>query len=200
MHHAYLYRSSAEFRLEHFAGYFPDKAEVTKRAFATIGIDEVRSIIREVMLMPGGEKAHHVIILEAERITHEAEQAMLKVFEDPRPGVTLVLKLPVGYQLIATLRSRFFELEPASSTETGPEFEEFLALSYRDRLALIADRTTKKDTAWLMVIKNGLRVWLEQSAPETNLALYQLVVTNLNQRGASNKMLLEVLALSLPKR
>lgn len=200
MHHAYLYRHEADFSPENFSDFFPAEFSVTTKRFLSIGIDEVRDIIREVMLTPNGNLNNHVIILEADHLTHEAEQAMLKVFEDLRPGVTLVLKLPPGYQLIGTLKSRFFELGQASELEVNFEFTNFLSLTYSERLATIADHTANKNTAWITAMKKGLSAWLIKTAPQNNLSAYELIISNLNQRGAANKMLLEELALRLPKR
>jgi hypothetical protein len=197
MHHAYLYRGQEPFSLSGYAKFFPDNSHISHRHYDTIGIPEVRAIIREVILTVAGESAHHVLILEAGNLTNEAEQAMLKVFEDPRPGVSLVLILPPGYQLIATLRSRFYELPVVNSDEVVSEFLTFKDLSYAARLEMISDRLNKKDSQWVDAIKKGLLVWLGQAHGQDQVELLSFVVTHLKQRGASNKLLLEELALTL---
>jgi len=60
-----------------------------------------------------------VLVREAERLTEEAQNALLKTLEEPRPGVILVLECSAPASLLATVRSRlmrvdFGALEPAA--------------------------------------------------------------------------------------
>jgi len=74
---------------------------------ATIGIEDVRNRIREPLsrrAFAGGRKI--VVIPEAERMTPQAQNALLKILEDPVGQSTLLLIAPgVGYML-PTVRSR----------------------------------------------------------------------------------------------
>jgi len=197
MHHAFLYRGSEPFVFSSFSDFFPEDSAISHWKYTSIGIPEVRLIIREVMLTPVGISNHHVLILETTTLTSEAEQAMLKVFEEPRSGVSLVLVLPPGYQLINTLRSRFHEWLVVSDSEIGDDFMTFKNSSYEERLNLISDKLNKKDNHWVSVMKNGLGTWLSNAEDKDQIEVLTFVLTNLNQRGASNKLLLEELALTL---
>lgn len=197
MHHAYLYRSDTRFDLESWPQLVPDKISVARRRYDVIGIDEVRSIIREVMLTPLEGSGHRVLVLETAGLTHEAAQAMLKVFEEPRSGITLVLALPAGYELVPTLRSRFFELVVPDKISLNPDFQDFLGLSVADRLATITSRLNAEDALWLSNLKQGLVAWLKLNPPIVGLPTYEFIVSRLGTRGSSHKMLLELLALTL---
>lgn len=57
--------------------------------------------------MNGEQKA---IVVSALRLFHEAQNAMLKIFEEPPAGTTLMLVIPSEGMLLPTLRSRLLPL------------------------------------------------------------------------------------------
>ena len=74
---------------------------------ATIGIEDVRNRVREPLsrrAFAGGRKI--VIIPEAERMTPEAQNALLKTLEDPVGESTLLLIAPGTGYMLPTVRSR----------------------------------------------------------------------------------------------
>lgn len=88
-----------------------------------------------------------VVIVSATRFFHEAQNALLKIFEEPPEGTTIILILPAEGLLLPTLRSR---LLPLSSSDAGSGagvsavVEAFLEADAKGREKLIAkllDRT-----------------------------------------------------------
>jgi DNA polymerase-3 subunit delta' len=62
-----------------------------------------------------------VVVREAERMTEEAQNALLKTLEEPRPGVVLVLEASAPLVLLATVRSRLvrLDLQRLSAADVG---------------------------------------------------------------------------------
>lgn len=53
---------------------------------------------------------HKALIISASRLFHEAQNALLKFFEEPPAGTTIILVLPAEGMLLPTLRSRLISL------------------------------------------------------------------------------------------
>lgn len=72
----------------------------------TVGVDSVRELIREAGLIPiEGERSVY-LISRAERMQPPAQNALLKIFEEPPPGVTIILLTESRRALLPTVRSR----------------------------------------------------------------------------------------------
>ena len=167
------------------------------------GIDDSRNVIKSAYTQPniGTRK---LIVVKIESITVEAQQALLKVLEEPPLSTVFLFMLQIGCSILPTLQSRFQEYKPNSTNVeviTNNDFELFCKLNYKERLEIIAKKIEKSDIKWILDIKEGLARMLISSVsilrPST-LSSLNMVVMNLNTRGASNKMLLEELSLLVP--
>jgi DNA polymerase-3 subunit delta' len=89
------------------AGNFPDYFWISQGDKASIGIEAVRTVISELALRPYSDKGVRVVVFEnAHLLTLEAQNALLKLLEEPPVG-TLVLLLAVHLEsLLVTVRSR----------------------------------------------------------------------------------------------
>lgn len=92
--------------------------------------------------------AHKVVIIAASRAYHEAQNALLKLFEEPSPGTYLFFVLPSLGGLLPTLRSRVGVLD-VSLKRAGsvvPEAaKQFVKASREKRSAMIKKLTSGKD-------------------------------------------------------
>ena len=69
-----------------------------------------RDLVRELALH-GYRGVRRVVVLgDVEFATHEAANALLKFFEEPAPGVVVVLTSSAAGSLLETIRSRFVEI------------------------------------------------------------------------------------------
>lgn len=182
-------------------GEVDDSVEIRKISFESIGIGEVRKIISDANLRPNyGDTC--LLVVVAKFITFEAEQALLKVLEEPPLSTKFLFVIPNSLSLLSTLESRFFDLSlPSSSPAPKSEvFLDFLAMNYADRMKEVASRMLKKDATWQEEIKKGLGIFLanQKDISVEKLKILGMVLKTLGTRGASNKMLLEELSLSLP--
>jgi DNA polymerase-3 subunit delta' len=88
---------------------------------ANIGIDQVRAIRSEVAYGPYEGKYRVYIVTPADRIPPEAQNAMLKLLEEPPPRTVFVLVAESPHALLPTVVSRLqpvrFHLVPADEIE-----------------------------------------------------------------------------------
>lgn len=72
----------------------------------SIGVDDVRKIVSEANIMPFAGKRKVIIIYQAELMTHQAQNALLKTVEEPLPGVYFIILTRTIDDLLPTIRSR----------------------------------------------------------------------------------------------
>jgi len=89
----------------------------------SIGIDAVRNIKQFLYSKPVRSLRRTVIIDNAETLTNQAQNAILKIAEEPPPSGLLLLVLPNPEVILPTLQSRFQKVYfPRASTETVKNF------------------------------------------------------------------------------
>lgn len=199
-HHAVLFGSTAP--LTHIFDETNTLAFAAEYRLPQLGIDDVRTLITAAYRRPHGTDTIQTLLVATEFITEEAQQALLKIIEEPPLSTRFVFVLPHGYHLLPTLESRFERhKEEGETVQDISVFRAFKTASYSERLAQIEESTKKKDHAWQQEIKNGLAAYLLTHKTEVTLPVLkelEYVVRLLLTRGASNKFLLEHLALTLP--
>lgn len=186
--------------LEPYVTPGPDIHHIIKDALA---IDDVRGLIERAFRRPvvGTEV---VFVVVARSINHEAQHALLKILEEPPAYVRVYLVVPNAEHLLPTVRSRMALVESDHDTnlEQGTTFSDFIALSYGERVTLIGEKTKVKDTDWIDSIITGAEIYaqanISKQSPVGQVAV--LVSRYRSLRGASLKMLLEEIALTIPQR
>lgn len=168
----------------------------------TFGIDDARSLTSRahIRAVEGGERA---FLIQCNSITSEAQNALLKLFEEPPEQVTFHLIVSDEGILLPTLLSRLQLIAREEDPDDNENAATFLAMSYAARLEEIARRTKQKDTAWIESVVSGIERSVRDTTQAKDASLLSsllLVRSYLGTRGASAKMLLEELALSLPPR
>lgn len=138
MAHAYLTTGDIEQGIAHAVSYAKEHlgledagaTDLTVLRYVNFTIDDVRDFSQDAYAAPtqGDAKA---VVLAASRLFHEAQNAMLKLFEEPPAGTTLFLVVPSEGLVLPTLRSRL-TLLPGTSVGNGAGAR-FLALSQADR-------------------------------------------------------------------
>lgn len=114
----------------------------------SIKIEEVRNLIDEVYLKPTYSKRKVIIIDDADKMNMNAQNALLKVLEEPPVYATLILITSNKDKIIKTILSRVTEIKfsPLSNEELleiiGKDVEfDFARGSASKALALINDST-----------------------------------------------------------
>ena len=164
-------------------------------------IDDARTLSQDALQKPI-QAAHRVFVLVVTKLPEESQNALLKLFEEPPEQTRFYIVLPQEGMLIPTLQSRVsVEVSADAEHVHGEQFTTFLHNSYAKRLAHIADITKKKDLQEIEHIIRGAEVYASADPlrHQTLLATVLYVRKYGKTPGASAKMLLEELVLSLPQ-
>ncbi len=154
-----------------------------------------------------------VVIIAASRAYHEAQNALLKVFEEPPVGTYLFLILPSVGGLLPTLRSRVQILNNVEHSvfNISKSAEEFMTGSKEKRSAIIKKLTSGKDDEERRELRdeatalvNGIEAAAYQNLSlggETPKLLSDIATLRMHlyDRSAPVKMILEHLSLVIPK-
>ncbi len=87
-------------------GTCPDIYTIGRDGKATIGVDAVRPLHREVLIPPNDLDTKIYIIEDAETMTPQAQNALLLTLEEPPPYVLFLLLCNGADALLETIRSR----------------------------------------------------------------------------------------------
>lgn len=202
--HAHLCRgtsASIPEVVERMAGSI-SAADLVVRSYGDLGIDDAREIRERAMLRGLGDG--RLFIIAASSITVEAQNALLKTFEEPLAGAQFVILVPSPESLLPTLRSRMHRMHLESEEGSSPiDVRSFLASTPAQRIEMLKPLTAaeERDTAGVL----GFLCTLEQSlgaTPDGSHDLDALYRTRayVSDKGALRKSLLEHLALLLPVR
>lgn len=95
---------------------------------ASIGVSEVRDIIEEVYKRPYEGDKKVIVIYDAEKLTIQAQNALLKTIEEPPNGVYILLLTTNLESLLDTIKSRcqIYKLTPLNKEE----MIDFINLNY----------------------------------------------------------------------
>ena len=204
IHHAYIANFDLEndSLLKEFVANF-DLSDVEVIEVDLFGIDDSRDLIRRAYIQPKGTNNKKLLVVKSHSITVEAQQALLKILEEPPVTVIFLFLCKNIKSIIPTLKSRFFEYKSNTikEREDNKDFTDFCNLNYKERLLLIVKKVDDNDLVWLDNIKLGLAYFLTNSILSVNSqdrVVLSNIATYLGTRGASNKMLLEEFSLTMP--
>jgi DNA polymerase III delta prime subunit len=194
-------------------------SDVLTLRHSLLSVDDARKLRSLAELSPnnGDQK---VLIISASRLFHEAQNALLKLFEEPPAGTLLILVIPSEGILLPTLRSRLLPLpmsnEKKTSQHVSTEAQEFLKLGKAEREKFVtkildrakSDKDEEKQAARLAAthLIEGLthvahEKWQTEKSPAKQNEL-QLLLEDLNaflpilhERSAPLKLIFEHLLL-----
>lgn len=221
-HHAFVIEADREQGIKAARAYAKDtlgmklerNPDFVLLEYGLLSIDDARRIAEIASQKPlmGEQKA---IVIAADRAYHEAQNALLKVFEEPAPGAYLFLILPSLGGLLPTLRSRVQVLKITDIVSPYiPEIAgAFLNASKEKRSAVAKKLATGKDEDErranrdeALAIVNGVEAaayarFQEKPSGALGALLRDLALLrgHLHERSAPVRMILEHLALITPK-
>jgi hypothetical protein len=171
--------------------------------YETFGIDESRHI-KELHSTKAFSAGKRIFILEIKSITHEAQNSLLKIFEEPHEHTHFFILIPNASTLLPTLRSRLLIFEGEKSEHPGlADARNFLKLSVKDKITFVDDlakqisdeELSKSDAVQFLV---ALELLLAENPEKNKRALKAVLKARdyMNDRSPSIKQLLEFVALS----
>lgn len=184
-------------------GFPPGSADVYARAYASFGVDEARDIV-----LRAGTRAiqapYRAFVIATGVMTAEAQNALLKTFEDAPGGAAFFLIVPNPDTLLATVRSRAVRLVVPSERATDEGVRSFLQASPQERLDLLKPllETDERDMAAVFAFLAGIERVLASRATEKPVreglnAVYR-ARRFAGDKGSLLKPLLEHVALLVP--
>lgn len=168
------------------------------------GITMIRRIKKQALLKPAYSQQNAIIILEAQQLTHPAQQALLKFLEEPPTHSIIILTADRASSMLPTILSRcqLIKLKDQNDTDEGKDIELHKVLNdtnilHGKRMEL-AESITKNDPAlWIknyIITGRSLLLThlaegntqavkkLSQSLTAAQEAYQMLTTTNSNQR------------------
>lgn len=214
MAHAYVFAGNSEEGIEK-AKKFAKESEVLEFRYGLLSVDEARDLIALAQQGPK-EGKNKFLIVSATRFFHEAQNALLKLFEEPPRGVVIVLVVPTAGILLPTLMSRLTSLPGESLNESSSLAEEFLSSTPAKRETLIekllertkSDKDEEKQKARAEaldliqgIIKAAHTAWEKKKGKELELFLQELdaFIPLFHDRATPYKMIFEHILIVMPK-
>lgn len=193
MHHALLFNDISQ-----LPEISDGNVDVWRLQVDILGIDAVRELKQQAYQRAVSVGGQRTIVVETLRIRSEAQNALLKILEEPPALTVMYFVVADQSRLLPTLLSRFSREQTAAQDISTAVSEEFLTLSPAEQLTLVAKKTSEKDLLWQRALLDGLEVLiLEKRVSKTVARALYFVRQHITAPGASPKLLLEHLTLSL---
>lgn len=170
--------------------------------YETFGIDEGRKISELHSTKPFGEKKIFVLVFDF--ITLEAQNSLLKLFEEPNPNNHFFIVVPSHEIFLPTLRSRLFLLDLGrQALEEERLAKTFLSSDQNERTKIIKEISDDKNKTKALDLLSALETEIfiqKDRSPDLNFALGEIIKARdfMSQRSPSVKMILEHIASVLP--
>ena len=87
------------------AGSHPD-VDLVRSETLSYGVEDARELVASAAVVPADAPWHIVVIEDADRLTEQAVNVLLKVLEEPPPHLVWLLCAPSPEDVLATIRSR----------------------------------------------------------------------------------------------
>ncbi|WP_084541415.1 DNA polymerase III subunit delta' [Nocardioides alkalitolerans] len=109
----------------------------------SIGVDQVRDLVRRSALAPAGRRWQILVVEDADRLTDQAFNALLKAIEEPTDRTVWMLCAPTVEDVLPTIRSRCRLV--TLTTPSAADVADFLVrtLGVPDDLATYAARASQ---------------------------------------------------------
>ena len=197
LHHAYLLIGSAEEAeslLHDSFGNLIGSPDFFVFKEPTFGVDDARKVSEAAIRKAFGEKK--IFFIAPEKITLEAQNALLKAFEEPIPDTHFFLCLRDDTLVLPTLRSRMVSVRLKPETSDDKAVEKFLNMSIKDRLNFVKKFVDNEEN--LSVFLDDLLYYLRKGSVNTSSLekVYQVRLLS-DDRGVAPRLILEHLSLVL---
>ena len=207
LHHACLIEGSSEAIVEELVDFLEGTVSFSTKGnpdfyfgeYDSFGINDGKALQARAAQKPLG--GLQIFIVTCNGMTREAQNALLKLFEEPTPNTHFFLVCKAADTLLGTLRSRMFVVGGEGGVAKGVEKEAqtFLHASPKERLAFIKEITDTKDKGRAITFLHALEIELKKRKKTTKEEFQALLDAEIfiRDKGSSMKLLLEHLALTL---
>ncbi len=210
LHHAYSIEGNHDEVKKDLADFLEKKLkletqgnpDVSFETYETFTIDDGRRLAEREKnrSFSGGKK---IFVMAISGITHEAQNSLLKVFEEPTPDTHFFLIIGSQNVLIPTVRSRLIHIVHSGKKADHTDAEKFIKMAPKKRLEFVQGLIDEKDKAGTQDFLSSLEKVLSEVKPLQALSTGEIDVLQeisrlkgyLSDRSPSLKQILEYIAL-----
>ncbi|MEA2112423.1 MAG: hypothetical protein U9P50_00410 [Patescibacteria group bacterium] len=221
LHHAYLLEGERQVVLQGLLDFLNKKLNFSTTGnpdfwvgnFDSLGIDDSRAI-KSFQSNKSFSDNKKILVIQTNFITHEAQNSLLKVFEEPTKNTHLFLIIPSAENLLPTLKSRLMIFKDLDVRRPSKQLgrrtsklqaKDFLKANLTERLELIKNflpktKDEKISKSEIIDFLNKLEEVLYKDEQVNNAKLENIFSeirkcrSYLNDRSPSVKMILEHLS------
>lgn len=174
--------------------------------YVNFSIDDARSL-KEWQMMSATTKNGKAYIALCEFINNEAQNALLKTFEEPVKDTHIFLSVKNASTVLPTLKSRVQIIKADTFTNQNNDAKNFLSMTLPERIGFVGKLCEKDEdsdgSARVRSIAidflNSLEVELSKNSRDNSEKLSKIMELKsfLNMSGSSVKMILETIAMSI---
>jgi len=204
VHHFYIIEGNSTDSYENISTLLLDKEGISLvgnpdlylTKHQTMNIEEARAL-KDFFATKTFGKGKRIAIITTQTITREAQNAMLKLTEEPAPNSHIFFLVPDTGQLIATLLSRaeVIRQKESISTDIG---KSFVTMNIPDRMVHVHKIVTKKDKEKAIELINSITAYVKTTDDIAIRSQVYAVQSYITDKSSSIKLLLEHLSLILP--
>ena len=215
LHHGYLLEGEQEKVLKQLLEFFESELKIVTRGnpdvtifkYTTFGIDDGRELKHRASQKAFSLSQRKIFVIAFQSITHEAQNSLLKLFEEPTPNTHFFLITATAEVFLPTLKSRLFivsdttQLKDDESTQFA---KQFMKASKPTRIKLLKDIIDNKDKGKAISFLGELEevLYCEKDLVSGGKRVYGLEQIEicrryLYDRSPQVKMLLEHIALTV---
>lgn len=211
LHHFYVIEGADHVALSELSNILKKRSDTVRTfTYSTLGVEEAQSLRLE-QNESAFDGQDQYFILSAVSVTHEAQQTLLKMFEEPRANTHFFLMMAESTAILPTVRSRaqMVRLENNIPLYTK-EAQSFIKSSITDRIAFVAEFVKSHEdddssgelrlhaSQFVIALIEALRKDPKTLVSRKDFFTDALTMReHLDNRGASVKMILEHLAITL---
>ncbi len=148
----------------------PDIHVLSKEGNEAIKIEDIHKLQSELMFKPFQEDFQIGIIYNAQNLTNEAQNALLKTLEDASSYTHFILSIDKERNILQTIRSRMSPVYPTQQTISNQDnvlVNEFLNLDFHEKLEWVEHITKELSKNEILQFLNQLIQVYHQSSKDS---------------------------------
>jgi len=213
LHHAYGIESLDRNIVQEIKKFISQNGNdyIFLKEYDTFYIDDARTI-KSLQAEKTEENKKRFFVLSVNFITKEAQNALLKVFEEPSLNTYFFLVIPSMEDLLPTLKSRLFILDIEKNEDLSEaiiNIEDFLKMELKERFDLVKRLTEKKNGDMQLTKIEALKFMrrletkiyeIKNDLVDADYIFQEIFMINkyLKRNGSSVKMLMDHCSVVIP--
>jgi DNA polymerase III delta prime subunit len=217
-HHAHLIEGNSKEILPELFASIKKNFEIERQGNPDFSFEEMDSFsiddarhLKETQGNSAFSNTKKIFVITTNSMTHEAQNSLLKVFEEPTPNTHFFIIIPSAQNILPTLKSRLLIVTHKSRSKvfSKEDANKFIKSSPKERLEMIKNLVDEEDKGKMRVEARNLlesilvikreSVLSHKADSKTVSSLENMMrgLSYLSDRSSSSKLILEQIALTL---